>query len=70
MNGQKNAETSSMDFYAQLPLKAGRNYLKIYGLIFEKKRRIWYGKAKRKIHHISKIAYGIFDSLVLGFMVS
>ena len=41
MDGQKNAETSSIDFYIQLVmLKAGRSNLKIYGLIFEKKEKI------------------------------
>ena len=39
MDGLKNAETSSVDFCTQLPLKAGRSNLKIYGLIFEKKEK-------------------------------
>ena len=40
MDGPKNAETSSMDFYTQLvTLKTGRINLKIYGLIFEKKEK-------------------------------
>ena len=40
MDGQKNAKTSSMDFYTQLvTLMAGRSNLKIYGLIFEIKEK-------------------------------
>ena len=71
MDGPKNAETSSMDFYTQLvTLKGWKKQFENLWADFLEKRKIWFRKSKPKIHHISKISHGIFDSLVLGFMVN
>ena len=71
MDGLKNAETSSMDFYTQLvTLKGWKEQFENLWADFWEKRKIWFRKSKSKFHHISKISHGIFDSLVLGFMVN
>ena len=70
MDGQKNAETSSMDFYTQLvTLKGWKKQFENLWADFWEKRKIWFRKSKSKFHNISKISRGIFDLLVLGFMV-
>ena len=70
MDGLKNAEASSMDFYTQLVTLKGwkKQFENLWADIWEK-RKILLKKSKSKFHHISKISHGIFDLLVLGFMV-
>ena len=71
MDGWKNAETSSMDFYTQLvTLKGWKKQFENLWADFWEKRKIWFRKSEPKIHHISKISCRIFKPLVLGFMVS
>ena len=71
MDGLKNAETSSMDFYTQLvTLKGWKKQFENLWADFWEKRKIWFRKSKSKFHHISNISHGIFNSLVLGFMVN
>ena len=71
MDDQKNAETSTMDSYTQLvTLKGWKTPFENLWADFWGKRKIWFRKSKSKFHHISKISLGIFDSLVLGFMVT
>ena len=70
MDGWKNAETSSMDFYTQLvTLKDWKKQFENLWADFWEKRKIWFRKSTSKFHQISKIRLGIFDLLVLGFMV-
>ena len=70
MDGLKNAETSSMDFCTQLiTLKGCKKQFENLWADFWEKRKIQFRKSKYKFHHISKIRHGIFDLLVLGFMV-
>ena len=71
MDSQKNAETSSVDFYTKLvTLKGWKKLFEILWADFWEIRKIWFRKSKSKFHHISKISHGIFDSLVSGFMVN
>ena len=71
MDGLKNAETSSMDFYTQLvTLKGWKKQFENLWADFWEKRKIWFRKSKSKFHHISNISHWIFNSLVLGFMVN
>ena len=71
MDGLKNAETSSMDFYTQLvTLKGWKKQFENLSADIWEKRKIWLKKSKSKFHHILKISHGIFDLLVLGFMVN
>ena len=71
MDGLKNAETSSMDFYTQLvTLKGWKKQFENLWADFWEKRKIWFRKFKFKFHHTSKTSHVIFDLLVLGFTVN
>ena len=71
MDGLKNAETSSMDFYTQLvTLKGWKKQFENLWADFWEKRKIWFRKSKPKIHYDSKDSHGIFDLPALGFMVT
>ena len=62
MDCQKNAETSSIDFYTQLvTLKTGRSSLKIYGLIFEEKEKFNSESLNQK--------FVIFQKSVMKFLI-
>ena len=70
MDGQKNAETSSMDFYTQLvTLKGWKKQFENLWADFWEKRNIWLRKSKSEFHLISIINHGIFDPLILGCKV-